>query len=170
MPKPPTIARLEAMGVEGVNVTCRDCRRLTSLPFNAIALPDETLCLEIVKLRRFRCEGCGSRKAVVTPDWRGLPHLSSPGRARFRFAHHSKHVRGVGSIDPARGTAASVIFFMILARPNRSRLIVNACLTPADRHGERNFTRRRNSRPRSGGCSSQKACASFAHRTLRRTC
>ncbi len=71
-PKPPTIAKLKSMGLEGVEVMCRDCRRSTALPFNVIALPDETLFPYIVKLRRFRCEGCGSHKAVVTPDWRGM--------------------------------------------------------------------------------------------------
>jgi hypothetical protein len=50
---PPTNARLKAMGVEGVYATCRDCRRWTSLPFDAVALPDETLFLDIVKLCRF---------------------------------------------------------------------------------------------------------------------
>lgn len=60
------------MGVEGVDVTCRDCRRTTSLPFAALALPDETLFPRIVKLRRFRCDECGSREAFVMPDWRGM--------------------------------------------------------------------------------------------------
>ncbi|MDR3570591.1 MAG: hypothetical protein P4L81_00100, partial [Candidatus Pacebacteria bacterium] len=76
---PPTIGRLKAMGCEGVFVTCRDCRRSESVPFDVIALPDETLFPNIAKLRRFRCGGasasgerggCGSRAALVTPDWR----------------------------------------------------------------------------------------------------
>ena len=69
---PPTIARLKEMGVAGVEAMCRDCRRSAPLSFDVIALPDETPFPEIVKLRRFRCEGCGSKKAVVTPDWRGM--------------------------------------------------------------------------------------------------
>ena len=73
---PPTIARLKAMGVEGIDVTCRDCRRSASLPFDVIALPDETLFPHIAKLRRFRCEGCCSKWAVVTPDWR---RMDAPG-------------------------------------------------------------------------------------------
>jgi hypothetical protein len=56
------------MGVEGIEVMCRDCRRSAALSFDVITLPDETPFPEIVKLRRFRCEGCGSNKAVVTPD------------------------------------------------------------------------------------------------------
>ncbi len=70
--KPPTIARLKAMGVEGVDVLCRECRRSTALTFDVIALRDETLFPDIVKLRRFRCEGCGSRQAIVVPAWRGM--------------------------------------------------------------------------------------------------
>ena len=69
---PPTIGDLKAMGVEGVDVTCRDCRRSEPVPFAVLALPDETLFPRIVKLRRFRCAGCGSRAAFVTPDWRGM--------------------------------------------------------------------------------------------------
>ena len=69
---PPTIAKLKSMGVAGIDVACRDCLRSTSLPFDLIALLDETLFPDIVKLRRFRCEGCGSKRAVVTPDWRGM--------------------------------------------------------------------------------------------------
>ena len=37
-----------------------------------VALPDGTLFPNIVKLRHFRCEGCGSTDATVTPDWRGM--------------------------------------------------------------------------------------------------
>ena len=73
---PPTIARLKAMGVEGVYVLCRDCRRSEPVSFDVVALPDETLFPNIVKLRRFRCERCGSTNAVVTPDWRGM---NAPG-------------------------------------------------------------------------------------------
>jgi hypothetical protein len=36
-----------------------------ALPFNAIALPVETLFPDIVKLRRFRREGCDSRPGGV---------------------------------------------------------------------------------------------------------
>lgn len=78
--KPPTIGCLKAMGVDGVDIVCRDCRRSTSLPFDAIALPDQTLFPDVVKLRRFRCEGCGSTRAVVTPDWRGM---KAPGAVGF---------------------------------------------------------------------------------------
>jgi len=69
---PPTIARLKAMGVQGIFATCRDCQRSESVPFDVIALPDETLFPTIAKLRRFRCGGCSCRLAVVTPDWRGM--------------------------------------------------------------------------------------------------
>ena len=65
------------MGVECVDVTCRDCQRSEPVAFDVIALPDETLFPNIVKLRRFRCAGCESRSAFVTPDWRGMK-----GRAR----------------------------------------------------------------------------------------
>jgi hypothetical protein len=79
-PNPPTIADLKSMGVEGVDVTCRDCQRSKSLPFDRIALPDETPFPDIAKLRRFRCDGCGSSKAFVTPDWRGM---NAPGAGRM---------------------------------------------------------------------------------------
>jgi hypothetical protein len=79
-PNPPTIAHLKAMGVEGVDVTCRDCQRSKPLSFDVIVLPDETLFPDIVKLRRFMCEGCGSNRAVVTPDWRGM---NAPGNGRM---------------------------------------------------------------------------------------
>jgi len=39
----------------------------------------ETFFPDIVKLRRFRREGCGSIGAVVTPDWRGM---NAPGMGR----------------------------------------------------------------------------------------
>ena len=51
---PPTIARLKAMGAEGIEIMCRDCRRSAALYFDMIALPDETPFPEIVELRRFR--------------------------------------------------------------------------------------------------------------------
>jgi hypothetical protein len=69
---PPTIADLKAMGVEGVDVTCRDCQRSEPVSFDVIALPDETLFPNLVKLRRFGCASCGSRAAFVTPGWRGM--------------------------------------------------------------------------------------------------
>ena len=69
---PPTIARLKTMGVAGVDVTCRDCRRSAAVVFNTIALPDETFFPDIAKRRRFRCAGCGFRQAILTPDWRGM--------------------------------------------------------------------------------------------------
>ena len=59
-PNPPTIARLKAMGVAGVFAFCRNCKRSEPVPFDVVALPDETLFSNISKLRRFRCEGCGS--------------------------------------------------------------------------------------------------------------
>ncbi len=73
---PPTITRLKVTGVDGVCVLCRDCRRSEPVPFDVVALTDETLFPNISKLRRFRCEGCGSTNAVVTPDWRGM---TAPG-------------------------------------------------------------------------------------------
>lgn len=69
--KPPTIARLKAMGVDGVYALCRDCRRSEPVSFDVVALSGETLFPNIVKLRRFRCGG-----AVLTPDWRGM---NAPG-------------------------------------------------------------------------------------------
>jgi hypothetical protein len=60
------------MGVAGVDVTCRDCQRSKPLSFDVIAAPDETLFPNIAKLRRFRCDGCGSNTAFVTPDWLGM--------------------------------------------------------------------------------------------------
>jgi hypothetical protein len=46
--------------------------RSEPVAFAVLALPDETLFPRIVMLRRFRCAGCGSRAAFVTPDWRGM--------------------------------------------------------------------------------------------------
>jgi hypothetical protein len=57
-------------------VLCRDCKRSEPVSFDVVALPDGTPFPNIVKLRRFRCEGCGSRNAVLTPDWRGM---NAPG-------------------------------------------------------------------------------------------
>jgi hypothetical protein len=71
-PPPPTIAHLKAMGVAGVDVICRACQRSKPVAFDVIALPDETLFPHITKLRRFRCDACGSRAAFVTLDWRGM--------------------------------------------------------------------------------------------------
>ncbi len=69
---PPTIDKLRSMGVEGAYITCRGFQRSKPIPFDVMALPDETFFPDIAKLRRFKCEGCGSRMAVVTPDWRGM--------------------------------------------------------------------------------------------------
>jgi hypothetical protein len=79
-PKPPTIAHLKAMGVEGIYATCRSCQRSEPVPFDVIALPDETLFPAIAKLKRFRCGGCGCKQAFVTPDWRGM---KAPGMGRM---------------------------------------------------------------------------------------
>jgi hypothetical protein len=80
--KPPTIAHLSASGVAGVFILCLDCRRSTDLPFERLGLPDQTLFPDIVRLRRFRCEGCGGRRAAVTPDWRGYKASGMGGMSR----------------------------------------------------------------------------------------
>jgi len=71
-PNPPTIAKLRAMGVAGAYVTCRGCQRSKPVAFDLLKLPPETFFPDIVKLRRFACRDCGSRIAVLTPDWRGM--------------------------------------------------------------------------------------------------
>jgi hypothetical protein len=76
---PPTIASLSASGVAGVHVLCQDCRRSTALPFGRLGLPVQTLFPAIIRLRRFRCEGCGGNRAAVTPDWR---EYKAPGMGR----------------------------------------------------------------------------------------
>jgi hypothetical protein len=60
------------MGLEGAYVTCRGCQQSKPVTFDLIGLPDETFFPDIAKLRRFKCEGCGSRVFVLTPDWRGM--------------------------------------------------------------------------------------------------
>ena len=77
---PPTIASLTASGVAGVHVFCQDCRRSTALLFGRFGLPDQTPFPAIVRLRQFRCEGCGGRRAAVTPDWR---EYKTPGMGRL---------------------------------------------------------------------------------------
>jgi hypothetical protein len=76
---PPTIAKLRSMSVEGVGVTCRDSRWSEQVAFDLIGLLDETLFPNIVRLRRFRCGGFGSRRAVLTPDWRGMKAPGADG-------------------------------------------------------------------------------------------
>ncbi len=65
---------------------CRDCRRSNPVAFDVIALPDETLFPDIVKLHRFRCSECGSRQAVATPDWRGMNAPGAGGMRKCLFA------------------------------------------------------------------------------------
>jgi hypothetical protein len=77
---PPSIASLKAAGVRGFYATCRDCRRSTPMVFDVLALPDERAFPDIGKGCRFRCKGCGSAQAAVTPDWR---EYKAPGMGRM---------------------------------------------------------------------------------------
>jgi hypothetical protein len=77
---PPTIATLSASGVAGVYVLCQNCWRSTAIPFDRLGLPDQTPFPIIVRLRRFRCEGCGGLRAAVTPDCR---EYKAPGMGRM---------------------------------------------------------------------------------------
>ncbi len=68
--KPPTIANLQSMGLDGLFATCPECLRSGAIPFDALRLPLETPFPAIAAQRQFVCTGCGSKKAALTPDWR----------------------------------------------------------------------------------------------------
>ncbi|MGA2637241.1 hypothetical protein [Methylocella sp.] len=55
----------------GFRVECstRYCHHEKRVEFGALGLPDDTVFLEIQKLRRFVCEKCGGREATVGADW-----------------------------------------------------------------------------------------------------
>lgn len=67
---PPTIGALKTLGVTGVLPLCRDCKHGGAVAFDALGLPDDTPFPQVLGLRRFRCQNCGSRDCHVTPDWR----------------------------------------------------------------------------------------------------
>jgi hypothetical protein len=81
---PPTIADLQSQSVAGVWVTCCNpvCPRSTPVAFAAIALAPETPFPAIAGARRFLFVACGSRRADVSPDWRG--HRAAGMRRRSR--------------------------------------------------------------------------------------
>ena len=70
---PPSIADLQSQGVPGIWSTCCNpmCLRSTPLAFAAIGLTPETPFPVIAGTRRFVCAACGSRRAKMSPDWRG---------------------------------------------------------------------------------------------------
>ena len=74
---PSTIADLRSQGVAGAWVTCCNpvCLRSTPVAFAAIGaaigLPPDTPFPNIARVRRFVCAACGSKRADVSPDWRG---------------------------------------------------------------------------------------------------
>jgi len=53
----------------GFRVECSTrCHHTKRVEFDALGLPDDTVFLDIPKLRRFVCEKCGGREATVGAD------------------------------------------------------------------------------------------------------
>jgi hypothetical protein len=69
----PTIADTKRLGMTSFRVECstRYCHHEKLVEFDALGLPEETVFLDIPKLRRFICEKCGGREATVGADWNG---------------------------------------------------------------------------------------------------
>jgi hypothetical protein len=67
----PTIADTKRLGMTGFRVECstRYCHHEKRVEFDVLGLPDDTVFLDISKLRRFVCEKCGGREATVGGDW-----------------------------------------------------------------------------------------------------
>jgi hypothetical protein len=67
----PTIADTKRLGMSGLRVECSTlyCHHEKRVGFDALGLPDDTVFLDIPKLRRFVCEKCGGREAKVGADW-----------------------------------------------------------------------------------------------------
>ena len=67
----PTIADKRRLGMTGFRVECATlyCYHTKRVEFDALGLPDDTVFIDIPKLRRFVCERCGGREATVFADW-----------------------------------------------------------------------------------------------------
>jgi hypothetical protein len=59
------------MGLTAFSVWCTRCRHAGRFTFDALALPDNLVFVDIPRARRFLCTGCGARSPAVIPDWRG---------------------------------------------------------------------------------------------------
>ena len=69
---PPTIAYLRSQGVSGARVSCRnaECGSSVTVPFDKIALPEDTPFPQIARVRKWVCAKCKGRQVSVMPDWR----------------------------------------------------------------------------------------------------
>lgn len=67
----PTIGDSRRSGIVACDVQCAgpDCWHQVGVTFDDLGLPDETVFVDIPRLRRFRCRKCGCRQVRVSPDW-----------------------------------------------------------------------------------------------------
>ena len=68
----PTIGETRSHGVVACHVQCAgpNCWNERRFTFDELGLPDDAVFVHIPRLRRFRCQRCGSRSIRVWPDWR----------------------------------------------------------------------------------------------------
>ncbi|RYC29999.1 hypothetical protein D3273_20920 [Lichenibacterium minor] len=71
----PTIAQLRRQGITSLSVTCHGlwrgctCHNTTSLPLDRLAVPDDTVFLDLCRRLRLVCSRCGGRKTHIVPLW-----------------------------------------------------------------------------------------------------
>ena len=68
----PTIGETRSHGVVACLIQCHgpNCWQEVRFTFDDLGLPDETILVDIPKLRSFRCRKCGCRRVRVSADWR----------------------------------------------------------------------------------------------------
>ena len=62
-----TIGHHVAKGIRDAIVLCRDCGKLSRIPFATLELPDATVYGKILRVRKLQCSGCGSRDLELRP-------------------------------------------------------------------------------------------------------
>ena len=68
---PPTIDHLRQQGLSGLLVSCVEpnCRHASTVSWHQLYLDGATAFSHIIKLKRFRCQACGSRSVHLMPEW-----------------------------------------------------------------------------------------------------
>jgi hypothetical protein len=80
----PTIADNKRLGMTGFRVECATlyCHHTKRVEFDALGLPDDTVFLDIPKLRRFVWEEGGGREATARADWNDYYEVSERERQK----------------------------------------------------------------------------------------
>jgi hypothetical protein len=113
----PTVGDSRHLGMTGFRVECsaQHCHHEKRVEFDALGLPDDTVFLDIPKLRRFVCEKCGDREATV---WRGLERVLR--RLEWKANAEAKRISAMSSEHDAKATKGMVHPNPSVARCNAS--------------------------------------------------